>query len=186
MYLDIDGPHMTFLAKLTQRFKKLEANYHHIPPVPKAVWRNPLYFIAFGFGSGAVPFAPGTFGTLMAIPFYLLLRNLPLAAYLVFIVAFVAFTSWLCDRISRDTHTHDHPGMCIDEFAGYFVTMIAAPAGLLWIVIGFALFRLFDIWKPWPISWADKNITGGFGMIFDDVLAGVYAMIVIQLLHCYY
>ncbi len=172
--------------KLAERFSRIEKKYHHIPPVPAAVWRNPLYFIAFGFGSGAVPFAPGTFGTLMAIPFYLLLSYLPLFAYLLFLVGFIIFTSWLCDRISRDTHTHDHPGMCIDEFAGYFVTMIAAPSGILWIALGFILFRLFDIWKPWPISYADKHIKGGFGMIFDDVLAGVYAMMCIQLLHYYW
>lgn len=176
---------MKLIHSLIQRFKKLEKRYHHIPPVPAAVWRDPLYFIAFGFGSGAVPFAPGTFGTLMAIPFYLVLSNLPLYAYLAFNLVFIIFTSWLSDRISRDTHTHDHPGMCIDEFAGYFVTMIAAPPGIIWIVTGFILFRLFDIWKPWPISWADKHIKGGFGMIFDDVLAGIYAMVVMQMLYYY-
>jgi phosphatidylglycerophosphatase A len=94
---------------------------------------------------------------------------------------FIVFASWLCDRLSRETQTQDHPGMCIDEFAGFFVTMIAAPAGWLWIVAGFALFRLFDIWKPWPISWADENIHGGFGMVFDDVLAGIYALVIIQI-----
>ncbi len=171
------------LHKLTASLANLEKRYHHIPPVPREVWRNPLYFIAFGFGSGAVPFAPGTFGTLMAIPFYLGLRCLPLTAYLIFLLGFIIFTSWLCDVISRSTHTHDHPGMCIDEFAGFFVTMIAAPAGWQWIAAGFVLFRVFDIWKPWPISYADKNIPGGFGMIFDDVLAGLYAMIVIQAIY---
>lgn len=173
---------MNWLQQLRGAFSRAEKRYHTIPPVPSAVWKNPLYFIAFGFGSGAVPFAPGTFGTLMAIPFYLVLRLLPLPYYLAFIVLFIIFTSWLCDRISRDTNTHDHPGMCIDEFAGFFVTMIAAPAGFYWILLGFVLFRLFDIIKPWPISYADKNIKGGFGMIFDDVLAGIYAMIIIQAL----
>ena len=171
------------LQNLLRSLVNLQTRYDRIPPVPAAVWRNPLYFIAFGFGSGAAPFAPGTFGTLMAIPFYLLLRLLPLPAYLIFLVIFIILTSWLCDRISRDTGTHDHPGMCIDEFAGFFVTMIAAPAGWWWILTGFLLFRLFDIWKPWPISYADKNIGGGFGMIFDDVLAGLLAMLVMQLMH---
>jgi phosphatidylglycerophosphatase A len=127
-----------------------------------------------------MPFAPGTFGTLMAVPFYLLLRLLPLWAYLLFIIGFIIFTSWLCDRISRETKTDDHPGMCIDEFAGFFVTMIAAPAGIIWIIAGFILFRLFDIVKPWPISWADENIHSGFGMVLDDVLAGVYACAIMQ------
>lgn len=161
---------------------KIMSKKKYIPPVPAAVWRNPLYFIAFGLGSGAMPFAPGTFGTLMAIPFYLLLRELPLSFYLIFVLIFIAATSWLSDRISRDIHVHDHPGMCIDEFAGFFVTMIAAPQGAVWILIGFLLFRLFDIWKPWPISWIDKHVTSGFGMILDDVVAGLFAMIIIQLL----
>jgi phosphatidylglycerophosphatase A len=174
---------MLSLQKLTQTLTRMQNRYDRIPPVPSAVWRNPLYFIAFGFGSGAAPFAPGTFGTLMAIPFYLVLRQLPLPAYLIFTVCFFAFSSWLCDRISRDTGTHDHPGMCIDEFVGFFVTMIAAPAGWLWIVAGFILFRLFDIWKPWPISYADEHIHGGFGMIFDDVLAGLLAMVIMQLVY---
>lgn len=151
--------------------------------IPEAVWRNPLYFIAFGLGSGTMPFAPGTFGTLLAIPFYLLLRPLPLSAYLVFVVAFIIFSSWLSDRISREIHEHDHPGMCIDEFAGFFVTMINAPHGWTWILLGFLLFRLFDIWKPWPISFIDEKVHGGFGMVLDDIVAGIFAMIVIQILH---
>ena len=83
----------------------------NIPPIPKAVWTNPLYFIAFGFGSGAIPFAPGTFGTLFAIPFYLLLRPLPLYAYLLFVIFFIVLSAWISDRVSKETQTHDHPGM---------------------------------------------------------------------------
>lgn len=168
------------MRALLQKFKSLQQRYDHIPPVPAAVWRNPLYFIAFGFGSGAAPFAPGTFGTLAAIPFYYLLRLLPLYGYLIFLVAFIVFSSWLCDKISRATHTNDHPGMCIDEFAGFFVTMIAAPPGFTWIVLGFLLFRFFDIYKPWPIRYVDEHIHGGFGMVFDDVLAGLYALLCLQ------
>jgi phosphatidylglycerophosphatase A len=153
-----------------------------IPPIPKAVWTNPLYFIAFGFGSGAMPIAPGTFGTLLAIPFYLLLRPLPLYAYLVVVLAFIIFSIWVSDRVSREIHVHDHQGMCIDEFAGFFVTMIAAPHDWPWIVLGFFLFRLFDIWKPWPIRWIDEKVQGGFGMILDDVVAGLFAMCIIQVL----
>lgn len=164
-------------------FKRLERASKPIPPVPAAVFRNPLYFIAFGFGSGLVPFAPGTFGTLLAIPFYLCLRSLSLPAYLLFVIAFIAFSSWLCDYISEQTKTHDHPGMCIDEFAGFFVTMINAPAGILWIILGFALFRLFDIWKPWPIRYLDEHLHGGFGMVFDDVVAGLFGFVIIQLLY---
>ncbi|MBX3709580.1 MAG: phosphatidylglycerophosphatase A [Gammaproteobacteria bacterium] len=151
-------------------------------PIPDAVWRDPLYFVAFGLGSGAIPFAPGTFGTLLAIPFFLLLQPLPLIAYLIFVLFFIIASSWICHRISREIHVHDHPGMCIDEFAGFFVTMINAPYGWGWILVGFILFRLFDIWKPWPIRFIDKNVSGGFGMVLDDIVAGIFAMAIIQIL----
>lgn len=167
---------------VTNIFKRIPASTKPIPPVPEKVWQDPLYFIAFGLGSGAVPFAPGTFGTLMAIPFYLLLRQLPLLYYLVFLVAFIAFSSWISSRVSREIHEHDHPGMCIDEFVGFFVTMINAPLGWPWVVLGFALFRIFDIWKPWPIRYLDEKVHGGFGMILDDIVAGVFAMAIIQII----
>lgn len=81
---------------------------------------------------------------------------------------------------------HDHGGIVWDEFVGYWITMIAAPAGWLWILIGFVLFRIFDIWKPWPIKTADKVIGGGFGIMIDDVMAGVYALICLQLLNIFF
>ncbi len=167
---------------VTNIFNGLKSRQKTSPPTPPEVWQDPLYFTAFGLGSGAMPFAPGTFGTLMAIPFYLLLQSLPLFFYIFFVLLFIVFSSWLSDRISRNTHTHDHPGMCIDEFAGFFVTMINAPHGVYWVVLGFVLFRLFDIWKPWPIRLIDEKVHGGFGMILDDVVAGIYAMVIIQLI----
>src|SRR5471030_1408813 len=106
--------------KLISRTKDIQLRYKVLPPVPPQVWTDPLYFAAFGLGSGAMPFAPGTFGTLMAIPFYLLLRTLPLIPYLIFVILFIAASSWISERISQATHTHDHPGMNIDEFAGFF------------------------------------------------------------------
>lgn len=165
----------------TNIFESLIKRKKISPPIPPEVWQNPLYFIAFGLGSGAIPFAPGTFGTLMAIPFYLLLRPLPLIAYIFVVLIFVVFSSWLSDRISREIKSHDHPGMCIDEFAGFFVTMINAPHGFYWIVLGFLLFRLFDIWKPWPIYVLDEKVHGGFGMVLDDIVAGIYALVVMQI-----
>lgn len=161
--------------KLTSKNKK------H-PPVPNEVWHDPLFFIGFGLGSGAMPFAPGTFGTLMAIPFYLLLRPLSLPLYLSVVVVFFILSSILCDYLSRRIHHHDHGGMCIDEFAGFFVTMINAPQGFWWIIVGFLLFRLFDIWKPWPIRFLDEHVHGGFGMVLDDIVAGIYGFIIIQLI----
>jgi phosphatidylglycerophosphatase A len=163
-------------------FEKFRARNAASPKVPSQIWRDPIYFAAFGFGSGIAPIAPGTVGTLFAIPLYLLLRPLPILFYLGFVVAFIAFAVWVSEKVSRDIQFHDHPGMCIDEFAGFFVTMIGAPAGWGWIALGFVLFRLFDIWKPWPISWLDEHVHGGFGMILDDIVAGLFAMIIIQLI----
>ena len=151
-------------------------------PIPAEVWKNPLYFIAFGFGSGAAPFAPGTFGTLAAIPIYLIIQPLPLFSYLLFVAIFTAISMWVSDWVSKRIKIHDHPGMCIDEFAGFFVTMINAPHGIGWIALGFILFRFFDIIKPWPIHVIDRRVHGGFGMVLDDVVAGLFSMMIIQLL----
>lgn len=155
---------------------------YKVPPLPDSVWQNPWHFIAFGFGSGAIPIAPGTFGTLLAIPFYLALQQLPHTAYLITVILITLGSMWLCGKVSREIATHDHQGMCLDEFVGFFVTMYAVPLSLTWIIIGFLLFRLFDIWKPQPIRYLDEKMTGGVGMILDDVLAGVYSCLILHLL----
>ncbi len=143
---------------------------------------DPVHLLATGFGAGLLPKAPGTFGTLAAVPFYLLLARLPLSVYLVALVLGILAGIWICGRTSRDLGVHDHPGIVWDEFAGFFVTMIAAPAGWLWVVVGFVLFRVFDILKPWPIGWLDRRVQGGVGIMLDDLLAGAYAWVVLQLL----
>jgi phosphatidylglycerophosphatase A len=84
--------------------------------------------------------------------------------------------------VSKEIHVHDHPGMCIDEVVGYLVTMFGAPHGFRWIVLGFIAFRIFDIWKPWPIHIIDQKVKGGFGMILDDILAGIYSILVLHIL----
>jgi phosphatidylglycerophosphatase A len=145
-------------------------------------WNNHwVHFLAFGFGSGAAPKAPGTFGTLMAIPLYLLLAQLPLWAYVVALVASFAVGIYLCDQASKDMGVHDHGGIVWDEFVGFWIAMTALPFHWAWILAGFVLFRLFDILKPWPISWLDKRVHGGFGIMIDDVLAGIFALIILQL-----
>ena len=146
------------------------------------VFRDPAHFLALGFGSGCAPKAPGTFGTLAAIPLYLLAQPLPLWAYLLLIAAGFILGVWICDRVARDLGVHDHPAIVWDEVVGYFLTMIAAPPGWLWIIAGFALFRLFDIVKPWPIRQADQHIGGGFGIMFDDLLAAIYAWLALHTL----
>ncbi|NVK41838.1 MAG: phosphatidylglycerophosphatase A [Oceanospirillaceae bacterium] len=146
------------------------------------VLRNPVHFLAFGFGSGLAPKAPGTFGTLAAVPLYLLLAPLPLTGYLLVLVLATLLGIWLCDRTAKDLGVHDHPGIVWDEFVGFWITMLAVPPTWYWILTGFALFRLFDIWKPWPIRVADRGVGGGFGIMLDDILAGLYALLALQLL----
>lgn len=154
---------------------------YKVPPIPHSIWEKPSHFIAFGFGTGALPIAPGTFGTLIAIPFYLVLSALSLSLYLFVVLLIILGSTWLCDRVSKEIGVEDHQGMCLDEIVGYLVTMINVPRGLIWIAAGFILFRIFDIWKPWPIRYADEKIHGGFGMILDDVLAGMYSCIILQI-----
>lgn len=161
-------------------FRKRTSQTKVKPVTPETVWQEPLQFIAFGLGSGTISFAPGTCGTLMAIPFYICLQTLSPSTYIVFAFLFTLMSIWICDKVSKQIKVHDHPGIVIDEFAGFFVTMIHAPAGLIWILTGFLLFRLFDIWKPWPIKWLDKKVGGGFGIVIDDVVAGLFAFIVMQ------
>lgn len=147
----------------------------------KAVLRSPIHWLAFGFGSGLSPIAPGTFGTLAAVLLYLPLQWLSLEAYCAVVVAVCILGVWICGRSSEMLGVHDHGGIVWDEFAGYFITMIAAPTGWQWIVLGFILFRLFDILKPWPIKWADKQVHGGLGIMLDDILAGVISLGIMQL-----
>lgn len=149
---------------------------------PRSVWRNPVHFLAFGLGSGAAPKAPGTFGTLAAVVIYLLFPAMSWPAYALMLVLSFAAGVWLCGKTSADIGVHDHGGIVWDEFVGYWLTMFLAPPGLLWIVTGFVLFRIFDILKPWPIRWLDRHVHGGFGIMIDDVLAGVFALVCLQLL----
>lgn len=149
---------------------------------PKSVWRNPIHFLAFGLGSGAAPYAPGTFGTAMAVLIYCLLPPMSVLVYVVFLLITSLIGVYLCDKTSKDLGVHDHGGIVWDEFVGYWITMFLAPEGWVWIILGFIFFRIFDIWKPWPIKWVDKEVHGGVGIMLDDVLAGIMAALCIQAL----
>lgn len=140
-------------------------------------WKNPLHQLAFGFGSGLAPKAPGTFGTLMGVFFYLWLQYLPWFSYLLVVLVAFLLGIEICSRVSRDLGVKDHPGIVWDEMVGYWVTMLAAPAGIGWMLLGFILFRIFDIFKPWPIGWADRRVSGGLGIMLDDLFAGVIAAV---------
>jgi phosphatidylglycerophosphatase A len=149
------------------------------PSFPQLI-RQPVHWLAFGFGSGLSPKAPGTAGTLVAIPLYLLLSELSLIPYVIMLLVSFAVGIYLCGKTADDLGVHDHPGIVWDEFVGYWITMLLAPAGWSWVIIGFILFRIFDVLKPWPIRWLDKHVHGGMGIMIDDVLAGVFAWLVLQ------
>ncbi|MCG3862411.1 phosphatidylglycerophosphatase A [Photobacterium sp. Ph6] len=139
---------------------------------------NPWHLLATGFGSGLAKYVPGTMGTLAAVPLYLLLAQLPFSWYLVvvFIAALIGIK--ICTITSNDMKVHDHGSIVWDEFVGFWITMAIAPeATWQWVLTGFILFRFFDMLKPWPISWLDKHVKGGFGIMVDDILAGFMAMI---------
>ncbi|GGQ14239.1 phosphatidylglycerophosphatase A family protein [Shewanella litoralis] len=149
--------------------------------VNKLSLANPIHFLALGFGSGKAAKAPGTFGTLAAVPLVLLMQQLSLMPYLLITVLSMLAGFYICDKAAKDMGVHDHGAIVWDEVVGLMITMIAAPAGFVWLLLGFVLFRFFDIIKPWPIRWLDAKVHGGFGIMIDDVLAGIFALIGVQL-----
>jgi len=143
---------------------------------------DPIQFLALGFGSGLAPKAPGTFGTLAAIPVFLLLSYLSPLSY-IFVVFLMSIAGiYICGKTAKDVGVHDHGAIVWDEFVGFFITMFMVPLSATSILVGFILFRFFDIFKPWPISLADKKLQGGFGIMFDDVLAGLISLIIMHLI----
>ncbi|GLS82836.1 phosphatidylglycerophosphatase A [Paraferrimonas haliotis] len=151
-------------------------------PIDKLSLKNPIHFLALGFGSGLAPKAPGTFGTLAALPLFYLMMDLPLIGYLAITALVCGAGVYICDRASKDMGVHDHGAIVWDEIAGLLITFILLPSGWIWWLIGFALFRLFDIVKPWPIRWLDAKVHGGFGIMVDDIIAGFFALACVQAL----
>lgn len=146
---------------------------------------SPWGWIACGFGSGLTPKAQGTFGSLAAIVPWLLLRELSVPAWLVIIALSFALGVWACDVAGRLLGVADHRSLVCDEFVGQWIALLPALLAPWWAVAaGFLLFRLFDVWKPWPIAWFDRRVKGGFGVMLDDVTAGIFAGIVLlSILH---
>jgi phosphatidylglycerophosphatase A len=146
---------------------------------------HPAGWIAAGFGSGLSPLAPGTMGSLAALLPWLALRELPWLLYVLVVVCAFALGVWACAWVVR-TLRIDDPGFVVwDEFVGQWIALTPLPwmvRAWWWPVAAFALFRVFDIAKPWPVSWADRNVKGGFGVMFDDALAGFYAALVLTVL----
>ena len=146
----------------------------------KEILCNPIFLLAFGFGSGFAPKAPGTAGTLLAVLIHLILVNLPpwIHGTIIFAAFFIGI--WICGRTAEYLGVHDHEGIVWDELVGYWLMMFLVPSSWLWVSFGFVLFRILDIFKPWPISVVDRQVGGGLGIMLDDLLAGVMGAVCIH------
>ena len=147
-------------------------------PTLRFVFSHPAHFIAFGFGTGLAPFAPGTFGTALAVPMYIWLApQLGNREFLLLLAGMFIVGAWACEISGRMLGVHDHGGMVWDEVTAFLVVLFFTPATILWQIWAFLLFRLFDIVKPVPIRYFDRTIRNGFGVMLDDLLAAFYALL---------
>jgi phosphatidylglycerophosphatase A len=145
----------------------------------KVALGTPSGLLAFGFGSGLSPFAPGTMGTLVAIPFTFLLKGLGDAGFWLALVLLFLLGVKVCGHVSKKLGVHDHGGIVWDEMVGYWLAVAFVPLQWQWMLAAFLLFRFFDIFKPWPIRQIDREISGGFGIMVDDVVAALFTIVLL-------
>lgn len=150
-----------------------------ISPDARFVFSRPERAIAFGFGAGLSPFAPGTVGTLLGYPLFFGLYMTPPLAFWAAVAALFGVGVWCCHRTGRALGVHDHGGMVWDEVVAFVAILYFTPLSLGWLLGAFFIFRLFDVWKPFPIRYFDHTLRNGFGVMFDDALAAVYSILVI-------
>ena len=149
----------------------------------RALLSHPAGWTATALGAGLSPKAPGTAGSLVALlPWWFLLRGLPIGWYVAVLIAGFLLGVWACGVAGKRIGVHDHGALVWDEVIGMWITLLAAPPQWWWMVIGFALFRLFDIWKPYPID-SLQVLPGGIGVCADDILAGVYGGICLAVIY---
>lgn len=148
--------------------------------IVKKVFLRPDYFLAYGCGSGLVPKAPGTAGTVLGILLWSLFQYMPVMSYLLTIVAMTFIGIYVSDRVSKDLGESDPSGIVIDEICGILITLFMIPHQWYWVLAGFLVFRILDILKPWPISFFDTRIKGGLGIMADDIVAGLIGLALIQ------
>ncbi|MDY6322256.1 MAG: phosphatidylglycerophosphatase A [Succinivibrio sp.] len=150
---------------------------HDRTPLKRLSLADPLQLLAVGFGSGLLPKMPGTYGSLAALPLCAALLYLPLYVTLPFIALFLVLGFIAADRAEKALGMHDNSAIVVDEFAGMFISCLLYPPQWWWCLPAFVLFRIFDILKPFPIGFIDRRLGGGLGVMADDVVAGIYAMI---------
>lgn len=161
----------------------------NLPLPTRLILFTPVHLLAFGFGAGLSPRAPGTVGTLVGIPFALAVIAMPPVQMAVALVFLIGAGIYLCGESARLLGVHDHGGIVFDEIVGYVIACLplmpmlrpeglSLPVGLL---LAFGLFRFFDIVKPWPIRWLDRHVHGGLGIMADDLLAGLLAAAILYI-----
>jgi len=151
------------------------------PGMARKVMTDPVNFLAFGFGTGLAPIAPGTFGSLPGVLLFWLTMDFGLYVQLGVAAALVVSGVWICGESARRIGVHDYGGIVWDEIAGMYITLLAAPISLVGWVLAFVLFRITDIVKPWPIRDLDHRIEGGLGIMLDDLVAALYAALLLGL-----
>jgi phosphatidylglycerophosphatase A len=161
--------------------KKDNAALDH-PALKKVALGTPSGLLAFGLGSGLSPFAPGTMGTLVAVPFIFVLKSLGPTGFWIALLLLFLLGIYLCESVSRKLGKHDHGGIVWDEMVGYWLSVAFVPMQWYWLLAAFLLFRFFDIVKPWPIRQLDQKVSGGFGIMIDDVVAALFTIIILAVL----
>lgn len=155
-------------------------------PSVSQLLHDPKLLLAFGFGSGLSRIMPGTCGTIAALPFYFLLSHLPSWLYASLVLLSFVVGNYLCAYAADKLKVHDHGGIVWDEFVGMWISLFLVPVTWFWVLIAFVVFRFFDMVKPWPISIADKKLGGGFGIMFDDVLAGFATCVCVHVMMIFF
>lgn len=148
----------------------------------KKIWRRLDYFFAFGFGLGKIKVMPGTFGTLGAIPIYLLIHDLNPVWYITICLILFGYGIYICGIAEDNSGIKDNPSIVWDEIVGFLFALFAVPFSVSWIALSFIIFRVFDIFKPWPIKVIEKKMSGGLAIMLDDLMAALYSWLIVQIL----
>jgi phosphatidylglycerophosphatase A len=170
-----------FITCRTLHFAIFDGKLEKIPVqnLARDVVRDPIHWLAFGLGSGLLPIAPGTWASLFTAIVFWLIAPVPTIQFAIVIVLMFVVGIWICGESARRIGVHDHGGIVFDEIVGMLLTLTVVSHEPVWIAFAFLLFRIADIWKPWPIRDVDHRLAGGLGIMLDDVLAAFYAALVI-------